>query len=269
MLREAGNSNNVALSLSAGTDSSIILFTLLDLGCKPTCYTYYLEGTNSRDWNLAQQLAAHYGLTVVGCPIPNDLNSLCTDVKTLIHTHHIKGKVAIQCCHGHLYVAQQVTERYIFNGSGVDGIYGCYRQFVLSGASKNKTLFDNMRNKHLAKPNDDAMLDQQRIYNHYGSNHGGTQVFFPYRNKSILDYLMSLSWAQINSPKWKYVAVRDYLEHFQATDHYRQRGSQQLVAGVREFHDNLLHSPLNKHGRDKVTKIYVDVEAEGSVEMAS
>jgi|GEM_PF-5464231 len=245
----------VALSLSGGTDSSLLLFCLLDLGHRPTLYTYFLEDVFSEDWELSKRLAKHFGLNIIGCPIPSDVDRLQTDVISLIQDFRVHGKVCIQCCHGHLYVARKVTEGKILNGSGIDGLYGCYRQFVMSGAAKNKGLFDQMRQKHLDKSNDDGMQDQQRIYHKHG-----VKVLFPYRHPDILSLLMTKSWKEINKPKWKWIAIRGFAKEFGQIAMYRQRGSQQIVAGVRQFHEQLLKTPLNKHGCSNVQQLYRDIE---------
>ena len=244
---------SVALSFSAGTDSLCLLFVLLDSGFKPKLYTYALEGYESQDLKLANMVAQMYGLSLKVCWIPSDLKRLKIDVKRIIKDG-IRGKVNIQCMHGHYYVAPRVKEKFIFNGSGVDGLYGAYRTFAFDGSREDKTIFDKVRRKHLANPNADGMIYQSELYSKMG-----VKVLYPYRDRKIVDFLMKLSWKEINKPRLKYVAIKNFTQFNFIEKLYRARGSQQLVAGVREFHNQLLDTELNVKKRKSVLWLYKDL----------
>lgn len=252
-----GGESSVALAFSGGTDSTCLLFSLLELGYRPPLYTYVVQGEDSEDLQRVRWANAQSGLPLNVCVIPNDIDILISDVRRMI-ADGISGKVGIQCMHGHYCVAPVVKEWVIVNGSGVDGLYGAYRTFAFDGSRKDKAVFDAARQKHLGNPNDDAMMDQERCYARQG-----VRVVYPYRQQNIIDCLMSLSWEEINKPKMKWVAVKDYWQEFQTlpAEYFRPRGSQQIVAGTRALHDKLLRTPLNQRGLKRVSGIYRDIAA--------
>jgi asparagine synthetase B (glutamine-hydrolysing) len=171
------------------------------------------------------------------------------DVRMLASKY--EGKVCVQCMHGHEYVAPMVKERKILNGSGIDGLYGAYRQFAFNGSRKDKATFDAERQKHLDNPNDDAMEYQRQCYAAQG-----VKVLYPYRQPNIIQAVMAMSWKEINKPRLKYAIVKDYPEFKMFDRYWRARGSQQIVAGTRELHDKILATPLNVKGWKTPTPIY-------------
>jgi asparagine synthetase B (glutamine-hydrolysing) len=234
----------VGLSFSGGTDSTCLLFSLLELGYQPTLYTYTVAGNESEDLQRARR-------------IPNALEDVVVDVRKMLRDG-IRGKVGIQCMHGHYYVAPLVEQRWIVNGSGIDGIYGVYKTYYQKKALADPVKFNAMRAAHLADPNDDAMLYQTVLYGQFG-----IKVIYPYRQKNILDTLMDLTWQEMNQPVLKWITLQDYRAEFEALQgYYRPRGSQQIVAGTRELHARLLESPFNRNRRKQINDLYADLLAE-------
>jgi len=267
IVRQCGrDGQGVAVSLSGGIDSSaMVIVCVSDLGWKPRCYTYAIRGESSRDLNVARQLTVWLGLEHHVCLIePEQLEE---DVLELTQLRGITGKVRVQCMHGHLYVVRAMRrlkprDKMILNGSGVDGLYGVYKGMAITGykafregnraAQKD---WGRMRQKHLEDPNDDAMVDQRELYEEHG-----VKVIYAYREyKPIVDYLMSLNYIEMNTPRVKEV-IRQWFPEL-AKFHVR-RGSQQLVSGTAKLHERLLTSKLNKYGRRRMTEIYADLAAE-------
>lgn len=241
------------ISLSGGTDSLCILFSCEELKMLPkTAYIYVVSG-GSEDLEVSQKVCDYYKIPLVVAEIPKNLRALEEDTLRIIRDG-IKGKVNIQCMHGHYYVAPLVKEKVILNGSGIDGLYGSYRSQILSGCGKDKILFDKSRVEHLSNPNDDAMIYQSELFLRYG-----IKVIYPYRSENIITYLMKLNWGEINKPKAKWVIVKQFPQ-FQKLKVYRPRGSQQIVAGTRSLHEDLLKSKLNVMGRKRVIDLYKDLK---------
>ena len=244
----------VALAFSGGTDSTCLLLSLLELGYSPKLYTYSLDGHESKDVSCAKLISSHLGVPLEICTIPSDIGSVLNDVRAMLRDG-VRGKVAIQCMHGHYYVAPRVRERVILSGSGIDGIYGVYKTFLQDNSRDDIDKFNKRRRKHLADPNDDAMQYHIELYSRYG-----VKMLFPYRQDNIIDVLMALEWREINEPVWKWITVKDYWETFaMLPGYFRQRGSQQIVAGIRELHSRLLDLPVNKYHRKDVSELYRDL----------
>ena len=72
-------------------------------------------------------------------------------------------------------------------------------------------------------------------------------------------WLRSKSWPELNKPKQKQVALDAFAEEFAAIDIYRTNANLQCVSGIREWHDELLDTELNKRGRIRVADLYRDI----------
>lgn len=244
----------IALSFSGGTDSSCLLFSLLDMKIFPILYIYKLKDYNSPDYEKASFFASKYKLILKVAEIPIDMNILYADVVRIIKDG-IHGKVNIQCMHGHYYIAPIVDEPIILNGSGIDGIYGVYKDMAIV---KDSRLFFEKRRKHIENKNDDAMVYQSDCY----AKHG-VKVVYPYRIDNIIQYLCSKNWDEINKPKYKWITIKDYKEWFDSNDrYYRPRGSQQIMAGTRSLHDKLLSSKFNVNNCSRIIQLYKEIERE-------
>jgi asparagine synthetase B (glutamine-hydrolysing) len=245
-----GYKGDVAISFSGGTDSTCMLLSLLALGFKPYLYTYAVDKA-SLDLARARMCAEKFDLPLTVCMInPSRLEK---DVRKVIKDG-IKGRVCIQCMHGHNYVAPHVKQPFIFNGSGIDAIYGVYKSITIL-ARHDKTIFDQLRKVHLDNPNDDAMVYQSELYLKYGA-----KVLYPYRQPNIISFLMSKSWEEINRPRLKWITTKYYPEFNQLPKGYwRPRGSQQIIAGTRALHERLLTGPLNHahHRRVEIGRAHV------------
>ena len=243
----------VALLFSGGTDSTCLLFSLLDLGIKPTLYIYTVEGYASDDYKKALMVRDKFGLELINGVIPNDIDLLMEDVKTLIHLG-IKGQINIHCMHGNIYLQDKVKEKIAFNGSGVDGLYGTDKDMAI--VKKNPIAFRKKQLEHLNNPNDDGMM---YLFNFYKS--AGIRVEYPYRKPNITDALLSCSHDEMNRPRNKWIVVKEYQDYYkQLKGYYNSRGSQQLQAGTKILHQKLLNSPLNTENRKSTIWIYKDIK---------
>lgn len=244
----------VALAFSGGTDSVCLLFSLLKLGFKPRLYTYYLQDTPSDDLYTAEHVAGALGLPLTRCMVPKGLITLWTDVLALADLG-ITGKVNCQCMHGHIYIARACKEPVIVDGTGADTLYGSFKSVVLAGSRDDKAIFDQHRNKGLKK------LVPQTEFQANLYEWDGIDTLFPYFHPAFVKHLMRFSWRKINTPKLKSLIVNDYPEYNDFKKLYRQRGSQQIIAGTREHHEQLKGSFLNVKKRGRVDEIYKDLAA--------
>jgi asparagine synthetase B (glutamine-hydrolysing) len=246
----------IALALSGGTDSLCLLFALREFELPIHAYTYTVEGYESDDLKRARRVTDHFKLPLTVARIPVDLDRIVTDLRNLM-AWGVTGKVRLQCMHGHMWLAPMVQEPVIFNGSGVDGLYGSYKQFAFDGSHKDKAKFDARRQKHLNNPNDDAMLDQTQCYRRYG-----VKVVYPYRYPSVVSYLMSKDYATLMKPRYKADTVKDFAAEYALFPHlYNPRGSQQIQAGTRGLHDTVLLPSRFNRGHKRVDEVYKDLEA--------
>lgn len=245
----------MALEFSGGTDSNCLLLSLLSMGYRPSLYTYKLEGTESEDVKRAEYVADRFGLDLTICEIPYDFETLVKDIKTLI-SMGIFGIVAIQVSHGHLYTSKAIKEPLILNGGGPDEFLGSYKDFALNGSTKNKDIFDAFRRKKFAEPDFASRISLRKI-------HWGREVYLPYIETDILDYALQFSWEEINKPIRKGLLLKDYPEMREYPDEYfPKRGNQYFIAGVKEFHNQLLRSSYNRRGYKRIDGVYREIKRE-------
>lgn len=250
-------SASIGLAFSGGTDSSVLLFTLLSLGISPQLYTYCVQGQDSKDVRIAEKITKKLGLTLHVCSIPSGIECVIRDIKVLVNKYDIHGQMRIQCCQGAYSVAKKAKTdgiKLMFNGSGVDGIYGIYMPQQLMRWHKRWKEWQDSRFKHCHNPNDDAMMDQKRISENYGID-----LVFPYRDSAFIAFLMDLTYEDMNIPRYKQIAVDAFRGYFDQTKSYRPRGSQQLIAGTKLLHQKLLTHPINKFRRKSMAKLYEDI----------
>jgi len=248
----------VALLLSGGIDSSCLLFACLELGLSPHCYTYSVENEPSFDRKQALRLTAAFGLRLEEIVIPAAPDKALAAIRTLLRLG-VRGQVALQCMHGHLYVAPYVQEPLVLNGSGVDALLGSYHHENLAfRVFESRSNFDKMRAAHLQDADDDCMMTQQRLY-----ASKGVRTVFPYRHPGIVVYLMGLSWSDINHPRLKTVSINAFGDWAVKVPGFRwRRGAQQLVAGTKRLHLALLSTTANRKRRRALPAFYRDLEEE-------
>jgi len=98
--RESQGIDDVAVLLSAGTDSITCALAAHRLGKKITCYSMYVNGQETSDSIGAREVAEHFGWNFVSIDVPTD--NIERDFFTLINTYHCKKKTQVECTIGKL-----------------------------------------------------------------------------------------------------------------------------------------------------------------------
>jgi asparagine synthetase B (glutamine-hydrolysing) len=255
---EAGE-KEVALLFSGGTDSTLILFSFLELGIKPVCYTFGVKGYKSGDIKKTKELADFYKLDHKIIEIEPDVVQLEKDVRYLIGHLRMFRKTVIQCMHPIMYVVPQVKEKVIFNGLNADSLYGTSRKICIEGRDSVEK-FVAMRKEESYDPTLSDHIIKAYIEEH------GIKCIDPYREPEIEDLFFNngFSWFDMNKPKEKmiaYLAFQDYYENG-SLKIYRRSSSYQIEAKLREYHDLLLDTDLNTGKWKVVGPIYKKIYRE-------
>ena len=93
---EIKDKDSVAILFSGGLDSLSILLSCLDIGVKPTLYTFYLETYESSDIKSARRIADLFGLNLIEVPIKQEINTLISDVEYIVNRFRTYKKSAVQ-----------------------------------------------------------------------------------------------------------------------------------------------------------------------------
>jgi asparagine synthetase B (glutamine-hydrolysing) len=248
------DSKDVALLFSGGTDSLTCLFSLFEMDIKPTLYTFYLEGKPNRDLEYSKKVAEFYSLEHTIIEIPYSLSKLEESVLYITENLPVDRKTNVQCVFPFLYVMPQVKEKYVVSGLCADDLYGSAKSVIIK-ASKNKEVFDSIREKTRSSLNSSAYLPIKQFIE---QTHG--KVFItPYREQEVHDFFMEKSWAELNKPKQKQIAIDAFSSYFEEQDIYRKNSNLQVESGIREYHNELINSELNENNRRRVDEIYKDL----------
>lgn len=250
--RGIGSEEKVAVALSGGIDSTCCLLACLDLELDVTAYTFYLDGHESQDLHAAQQITRTLGVNLREVTVPYSLDSLQTDVAKIIREYRTARKTAVQCIHPFMYLIPQISEQTIISGLYADDLYGTSKNGAIIG-NRNKEEFDKFRLKSIRQQ------DYSCVYIKEAVKRSGRELITPFVGGELQDYLMSLTWGQMNKPRVKDIAIKAFWDYYGKYAWYRKNSNLQVNSGIREYHDLLIASPLNKNKRASVNGIYNDI----------
>lgn len=251
-----GNNKRIALLFSGGTDSLTCLFALMDLGIHPVLYSFHLQGIIHQDIHVSRKVAQFYNLRHILIEIPKDRERLIRDVVHLIRTYRIYRKTNIQCTYPFYYVLPEVKESVVVSGLGADDLYGTTASVAIR-CKDNPEEFNRIRMKTLKDPDASAIRSIRQLVEDHGK-----RFVIPYRAPRVVDEMMRYTWRELNQPKQKILALRSFAEYFKRQKIYRRNSNLQVGSKIREWHDTLIRSPLNKNKRMRVDEIYKDVYRE-------
>jgi len=242
-------SKDVALLFSGGTDSLSMLFTLLDMGIKPTLYTFRLSEHESNDSKVSKFIADKLDLKLKLIIIPYNFKQLQKDVKYLITEFKSARKTVVQVTYPFLYIFPQVKEKFVVTGLSADSNYGTPKSMAI----KFRDDFDGFK-KFKKKIFENPYTDGYYTINELAKKYN-LKLIVPYRNEAIINYLMDYSWRSLNFPRQKWFIVKAWQKEFNNLKVYRKNDNLQVGSKIRERMDKLLNSKLN-HNYERVDEIY-------------
>lgn len=249
--------NGVALLFSGGTDSLTCLFSLLEVNIRPTLYSFHLEGVVHKDIEVSKKVAMYFDLPHVIVEIPKNTEQLKSDVIYLTQKMSLNRKSNIQCTYPFLHMMSYIKEDIVVSGLCADDLYGTSKSMSIKYAN-DKVGFDKARRKTLQNQYSSAYKPISDLF----KSHNKT-LLLPYRNESIIAFFMKHSWSELNKPKQKQIALNSYTKYFDDLNVYRRNTSLQVGSKIREWHNELLNTGLNKNNRKRVDEIYKDLYKEG------
>jgi asparagine synthetase B (glutamine-hydrolysing) len=253
--------DSVAILFSGGLDSLSILLSCLDIGVTPTLYTFYLDSYESEDIQSSRRVANIFGLKLVEVRIDSsDIQTLITDVHTIIKRFGVYKKTAVQCIHPILYTAPIIQEHYVLTGLGAGDAYGTGRDMIRYKGCRDT--FDAVREERLLDMCSGSYIYIKELIESYGKI-----MITPYKqDNDIMQYLLSLTYVEMHSPKQKYQTYKGYQEIMDKYKLYRREGSFQCVSRIREWHELLLGTYLNTKSYKVVAPIYKNIYMGGFLE---
>lgn len=246
--------SKVALLFSGGLDSQTCLYSLLDIGITPKLYTFHLDGENNKDLIESLRIARELNLEIETITIKKNISDLISDIKYITQELGYDRKTNVQCTYPFLHVLPKISEEIIISGLGADDLLGSSKSMSIN-YSKDKIGFTEKRMSVIRNPLSSAIEPIQKIAMNYNK-----KLVLPYRNKEVMNYLLTLSWEDINKPKQKNVTYEAYKEEIIRLSSYRRNSNLQVDSKIREWHNELLNTELNYNNRKRVDEIYKDLK---------
>jgi asparagine synthetase B (glutamine-hydrolysing) len=258
--------DGLPLLLSGGVDSGSIHAACLALDYHPTCYGYTLHvpgGTPpfeiSQDYVVARRAAIHWKCPWNGVWIDRTPEVLERDVRRIIEELRVSRKTSVQCAHPLLYLLEKVDETHRSSRviAGTGGVVLDGRSVMVLLAEKGEEAARELRREKLQDRNNPETATGQM---HILAEKMGMKIEEPFSEEPLLSVGLSIDLAEMNrGPRGfgqKGIAVRAFPDYWQQPGRYRGATPLQVGGGVREWHEELLRSPLNPDRAQRVVAIY-------------
>lgn len=247
------------LLLSGGTDSATVLAGLLALGRSPACYTFRLGAYESPDVRVARMMAETFGLRHTIVTIPRNDETLIADVRRILAITRNPRKTHVQCGHPFLYLAPAIIadgHQTALTGLGADDLYGTTRQLAIACRRSDDAACSQARRAHASRP---TASDYSIVA---VCQHFGLRLVPIFRDPRLRELILATPYRELHRPTQKGIALRAFPEFWRRGAWYRRNMNLQVASGLREWHDTLLRSPVNRRGARTVAALYRDLLSE-------
>jgi asparagine synthetase B (glutamine-hydrolysing) len=245
----------VALLFSGGTDSLTVLWTLLDLGARPTCYTFHLSYYESPDARVSRAACEHWGVPQV--VVTEDGRPRAEQVRDVVRAIGSSRKTHVEVMYGYWFLLEAAREEQVFTGLQADTLYGSYKTAAIRYGKASAADFAVYR-RNLVASMDQEGLRQARLL----ARRFGKRLETPYTDDRVREFFFRYSWAQLNRPKQKMPPILAFEDRFREVPLYRHDDNMQVGSRLREHLGALLDDPeVNVNGRRSAAKLYEDLGA--------
>lgn len=238
----------IALSLSSGKDSNLMLSLLLEQGIKPIVYSFCLEGQESFDIIQAEKTAKEKGLEFRPIHIKKDLEKFKEKVLYIIKNFQVCRKAPIECITIFWLFLEEVQEKNIYTGYSGDA-YSQINKKVAIHYKNDIPKLNELREKSL-------IGDRIQLYI---LNKVTDKIIHNYEDsKGLMELYRNMNWDQINKPKQK----NDYYLICKENNiHTKNKSAFQCGdTGFRDYFELLLEDEeLNRKKRTRMLDLYRDL----------
>lgn len=196
------------LSFSAGIDSSMLLYGLMEINKPPKqLLTFQIEDYETNDLYYSRKIAEGFGIPLTIVKIPkvskDDASEIINDI---IDRIEISRKIDIQVCYAYHYMLEEIQTNHLVAGLYEDVIYETnaklsikYRDVLKGDLSKEE--FDDYYNGHRRLCYEDKNANGN-IHNHliirkYLNSYGIT-LDTPLQTKEIFEHFQNVNYEQTN-----------------------------------------------------------------------
>ena len=248
-----GDNKEAGVALSAGVDSTCVLFALLELGIKPTVYSFHVENVMSRDFIYAKKTAEHFKCDFVECVIPRTLNK--DYIVEIIGKYGLKKKTDIECTYPFYFLLPKVREKVLVTGACADGHF-CLSKKGRIHFRHTIELLHQFRDGLFNNPNYAQVATFKQICKDYFR----FIIDTPYNKQSIRDYFYDMTWDECNKPKEKQPLRDMFPELLSQITIFTHTNYQCGDSEIRDIFEVLLDdAEWNSNSRSRMIDVYRDV----------
>jgi len=249
---------DVPILLSGGMDSATLLFSLLELGRKPSVFTFRLERHLSEDFTTARDMAKTFDLPFYPIVIPESIEVLIADVRRIVSLLESSRKTWIQCAHPFLYIPAEVRSRgfdSVLWAGCLDYYFGASRKAQVAYKTKGEESFLRARLAAIDDPNssDFALVKTAKS--------GGIDLIDVFLTDALRRFFFGLTFRELHFEREKGFGLFIFPEYWKRGAWYRKKSNFQINSKIREYHDRLLRTEYNKRNARAVVAVYNDVKA--------
>lgn len=200
--------DDYTLSFSAGIDSSMLLYGLMEINKPPKqLLTFQIEDYETNDLYYSRKIAEGFGIPLTIVKIPKVSKDEASEIiNDIIDRIKISRKIDIQVCYAYHYMLQEIQTNHLVAGLYEDVIYETnaklsikYRDVLKGELSKEE--FDNYYNNHRRLCYEDKNANGN-VHNHliirkYLNSYGIT-LDTPLQTKKIFEHFQNVNYEQTN-----------------------------------------------------------------------
>ena len=264
-IRKNVSDDKVALLISGGVDSISVGLAAHYVGKKVHGYSFCLDSHESSDFKAAREVCKQMKWDFTEIIVPT--NNLVDDWHRLVK-HGCRKKTHFEAAvYPFLYVYPRIIEKYVCSGWIADGYFqpGKTASMRYTSFSKAKQYMKVYREGKAPR----VTWNQQRLnyidgdcaglkqHTKLAESHNKVHIT-PYGDKKIREYLMAMSWKELNKPRQKEIIRRDFteLENFGTIKPHQNL---HLNAGIDKLFKTLLNNPeINFNERKRMMDVCRD-----------
>lgn len=244
----------IGICLSSGIDSNTLLFGLLELGLKPTAYSFHVDGVMSTDFVTARQNAKTFGVPFKEIIIPQTIN---IEYIYKIFDSGLYKKTSVECLYPFLYLIPEVTQKILLTAHDADTHFGISKKAMIHHRA---TL--ELKQQYVAERLIYPKAKKQTQVLQEWCQELGISTDTPYNKKPIIDYFYPLTWDELNKPTQKHPLKTMFPEQTKKIKPYPHINLQCGDSYLREIFEPLLKTNLNKRNRTRTIDLYRDMYKE-------
>lgn len=243
----------VAVALSSGKDSTILIFALLELGKKVTAYSFHIDGIQSQDFVYAKNNSEKLGINFVECVIPKQADiDIVTD---FIERFDRKKKVEVECLIPYYYLLPHVKEKILLVGLGAGHLIPLSKKVSIHYKHDIEKL-KAYRKADLAV----SIADVKTMNDIAKYMRANVTVKDPFCGQEVFDWFYEKKLEELNRPNQKQVFIDMFPEYFEKIKTLPHINLQCGDSGIRESFEHLLKDKqLNYRKRTRMLDLYRDI----------